>query len=142
MPVTFAQPDVPAFMLAWLATLMPSSPIAGVAVDVGRLDPQADPSTAPRILIEEAGALHHPMAPAYLPFRLSVTVYGRTENQAATILRQFVDLVSRAGPVVLGGVGLWKALDETGPQPRRDPDTTWPARFSVLALYMADVTGL
>lgn len=140
MTVVLAQPDVLAFVMGWLATLLPSSSISDMAVDAGILDPSADPTQHPRLLIEEAGALHHSLAPAYLPFRVTFTVYARTENQAATYLRKTIDLINRVGPVRLGGVWLGKAVEEVGPQPRRDPDTAWPARFSIVSLYMPDVT--
>jgi hypothetical protein len=37
-------------------------------------------------------------------------------------------------------IGLWRAYDETGPQPSTDPDTSWPTSFGIFDLYMTDRT--
>ena len=110
--------------------------IEGLEIRIGRLENQDEP---PVLLLEDAGWLRSDALPAFLPARVSITAYGRSESEASLLLRAATDILHRAGPRIIAGIGLWKAYDETGPQPRDDPDTRWPARFTVAALYMPDV---
>lgn len=111
--------------------------IDGLDVRIGRLE---NTDTAPVLLLEDAGWIRHDILPTFLPARVSLTAFGRTEAEASLLLRAATDILHRAGPRVIDGVGMWKALDETGPQPRDEPEARWPARFTVMALYMPDVT--
>mgnify|MGYP001216041185 CR=1 FL=1 len=134
-----SQPDVIAFLRALLLELAEGTDIEDVPVRGDRLEPGDNPDTVPVILLEDAGALRGRGVPAYLPYRVMVTAFGRTEKQAADVLRTTTDLLHDYGPLVDDDrVGLWKAFDETGPQPRQEPDTRWAARFSVFALYIPD----
>ena len=133
------QPDVTAFLRSLLLDEASGTPIEDVAIRCDRLEPGDDPDSAPVLLLEEAGAIRDPAVPVYRPFRVMVTAYGRTEKVAGDILRSTTDILHGIGPLVdADGVGLWNAFDETGPQPRQDPETRWPARFCIMDLYMAD----
>ena len=128
------QPDVLTFVRDWLRGESVGTDLAGVAMltydDEGRHAP-------PFVLLEEAGFLRHPEVPAYLPFRLSVTVYARTNREANSLYRTLTDLLHGATNILADdGVGMWLAQDETGPQP--GPEGRWPARMGVFALYMPD----
>lgn len=110
--------------------------IEGVAIRIGRLE---NTDVAPVILLEDAGWLRDATLPVFLPARISVSAYGNTEWEAMLLLRTATDILHRLTNRVIDGVGCWKVFDETGPQPRDDPNTRWPARFTVVALYMPDV---
>lgn len=128
--------DPVAFLMALLAADANGTEIEDVPIRAGRLENADAP---PVLLLEASGWLRHDQLPTLLPARVSVTAYGRTEAEADTLLRAATDIFHRQGPRVIDGVGMWRAFDETGPQPRDEPDTRWPARFSVAALYMPDV---
>lgn len=132
--MTAADPTL--FVKTLLDTDAEDTDIEGVAIRIGRLE-NAD--VPPVILLEDAGWLRDAGLGVFLPARISITAYGRTEAEASSLLRAATDLLHRSGPRVIDGIGMWRAFDETGPQPRDDPDTHWPARFSVTALYMPDV---
>jgi hypothetical protein len=128
------QPDVLTFVRDWLRAQSAGTDLASVAIltyeDEGR-------HTPPFALLEEAGFLRHPEVPAYLPFRLSVTIYARTNREASSLYRTLTDLLHGAVNVLADdGVGFWSAQDETGPQP--GPEGGWPTRTGVVALYMPD----
>jgi hypothetical protein len=72
------------------------------------------------------------------PARIRATCYGTDPRQASRMYRALVAILHRAGPLVRDGVGLFKAFDETGPQPLTDPDTRWDAVFGVFDLHLAD----
>jgi hypothetical protein len=127
-PVLFAQ----TIILADAA----GTDVDGIDVRIGRLE---NTDVPPVILLEDAGWIRSDSLPAFLPARVSVTAYGRSESEASLLLRAAMDILHRAGPRVIDGIGLWRAYDETGPQSRDDPDTRWPARFTVAALFMPDV---
>lgn len=128
-------PEPILFLQAWLGQLAPMTAIAGVPVRVSRLE---DTDKPPAILLENAGELHDRGLPAFLPARVSFTTYGETEDDAMVLYRTVSNLLHRRGPVRIGDVGMWRAFDETGPQPREDPNTNWPAKFGVIDLYMPD----
>lgn len=128
------QPDVLTFIRTWLRSQSAGTDMESVAIltydDEGR-------HTPPFVFMEEAGFLRHPEVPAYLPFRLSVTVYARNNREANSLYRTLTDLLHGATNVLADdGVGMWSAQDETGPQP--GPEGRWPARTGVFALYMPD----
>lgn len=127
-PILFAQ--------AFLQARATGTALEGVAVRVGRAEDSDQP---PFLLLEQAGEIHDRGLPAYLPARVSVTAFGLDEDQAILLYRAASDLFHRVGPVVIDGVGMWKAFDETGPQPREETNTNWSARYGVIAIYMADV---
>lgn len=131
------QPDPIGYVRAVLLQELAVSDDPGPAVRGGRLEPGDEP---PVILLEEAGALRSPTVGIYMPFRVMVTVFGPTDREASDLYRTVTDVMHRRGPEIVDGVGLWRCYDETGPQPRDDPDTRWPARFGILALYLADQT--
>jgi len=130
-----AQPDVLEMVKTWLATVVPGTPLEKVDVrtedDPGTINP-------PWIFLEDAGAIHDAYAPAYLPYRMSVTTYGRTHREAGEMYRALTDLLHGASNVLnpTTRVGFWSAQDETGPQP--GPEGRWPARLGVVALFMPD----
>jgi hypothetical protein len=128
------QPDVLTFLRTWLRAQSVGTDLAGAAIltydDEGR-------HTPPFVFLEEAGHLRHPDVSAYLPYRISVTAYGRSNREANSLYRTLTDLLHGAVNVLADdGVGFWSAQDETGPQP--GPEGRWPARFGVVALYMPD----
>jgi hypothetical protein len=128
------QPDVVEFIKTWLREQSTGTALERTAIltydDDGRHQP-------PFVFLEEAGHLRDPGVPAYLPYRLSVTVYARTNREANSLYRTLTDLLHGATNVLADdGVGFWQATDETGPQP--GPEGRWPARFGVFALYMPD----
>lgn len=128
------QPDVLSFVRDWLRTASDATDLERVAIlvyeDEGRHQP-------PFVLLEEAGFIRHPEVSAYLPFRMSVTVYARTGREANSLYRTLTDLLHGTVNVLADdGVGFWSAQDETGPQP--GPEGRWPARTGVVALYMPD----
>lgn len=128
------QPDVIEFVKAWLREQSVGTTLERTAILTYEDDGHHSP---PYVLLEEAGYVHDAYAPAYLPFRLSVTIYGRTSREAGSLYRTFSDLLHDAHHVLADdGVGMWQATDETGPQP--GPEGRWPARTSVFALYMPD----
>lgn len=130
-------PEPVLFVQALLISLQSGTAIEDVAIRVGRLESEDVP---PVMLLESAGELRHTSVSAFLPARVSFTTYGRTEDEALLLYRATANLLHRRGPTLLDdGVGMWRAFDETGPQPREDPDTTWSARFGVMAIYMPDV---
>jgi hypothetical protein len=123
------QPDVIAFLRDILVD------VVAVPVRGGRAEPDDAP---PFILIEEAGALHDMSLPAYLPFRVAMTCFGSTEREASELWRTTTDTLHRLGPLIEGGVGMLRAYDETGPQPRDQGETRWPARYGIIGLYLVD----
>jgi hypothetical protein len=125
-----AQPDV----IAFLRDLLISEGV-GVEVRGGRGEPDDVP---PFIVLEEAGALRDKSLPAYLPFRVGMTCFGLTEREASELYRTTTDILHRLGPLIENGVGMLRAYDETGPQPRDQAETRWPARYGVIGLYMVD----
>lgn len=124
------QPDVVTFVRDWLAGELPD--IKFVAYE------QIGYETPPFAFLEDAGFLRDRGVPAYLPFRLSVTTFGRTETEAAALYRSVTNRLHNATYVLVDGVGFWGAFDETGSQPRSDPDSKWPARFGITDIYMPD----
>lgn len=128
------QPDVLTFLRDWLRTESAGTDLERAAIliydDEGRHQP-------PYVFLEEAGFLRHPEVAAYLPFRVSVTVYGRTNREANALYRTLTDLLHGTVNVLADdGVGFWLAQDETGPQP--GPEGRWPARTGVVSLSMPD----
>ena len=128
--------DVPAFVKTILELGADGTALEGVSIRVGRLEPADEPPVG---LLETAGAIHDETLPAYLPFRVSMTWYAATPWGADQLYGAATDLLHRAGPLVIDGIGLWRAFDETGPSPRDDANTNWSATFGVVALYMPDV---
>lgn len=128
-------PDVIGYVRTVLLENLAVSDVPSPEVRGGRLEPGDEP---PVILLEEAGALRDPSLPIYAPFRVSVTAYGRTDREASDLYGAVMEVMHRRGPEVVGDVGLWRAYDETGPQPRDDAGTRWPARFGILGLVVAD----
>jgi hypothetical protein len=129
-------PEPILFVQALLEHLAPATAIEDVAVRVGRLEAADAP---PVILLENSGDLRSRNLPVFFPARVSVTAYGRTEDEATLIYRVVSNLLHKRGPTRLGDVAMWRAFDETGMQPREDPHTFWSARFGVMAIYMPDV---
>lgn len=129
------QPDVLAFLQSAISDGLTTSDDPPPPVRNARLEVGDEP---PCVLLEEAGFLRDPSLSMYAPYRVSVTTYGRTEFEASELYRRVTDLLHRRGPEIVDGVGLWRAYDETGSQPRDDPDTRWPARFGIVGLYMPD----
>lgn len=128
------QPDVIGLVATWLRSIAPGSGIEGLPLleheDDGRHQP-------PFALLESAGFLRDPGVPAYLPYRLAITVYGRTGREADTLYRALTDLLHGAVNVLADdGTGFWSAQDETGPQP--GAEGRWPVRTGITALYMPD----
>lgn len=121
-----------------LAVLMDSAgtDLAGIGVRVGRIE-NAD--VPPVLLLEDAGWRNATEVAFFTPARISITAYGRTEAEAALLYRAATDLLPSHSLRVIAGIGSGWAFDETGPQPRDDPDTRWPARFGVAAIYMPTV---
>lgn len=127
--------DVLVFAKALLTLRGSGTLIDGVPIWPYYLEPTAD---LPCILLEEAGAIHEPGVAAYLPFRVAMSAFGATEEVSAALWRVAMFVFHRSGQVTINGVMLGGAFDETGPQPRRDPNTSWPGTWGVIALYMAD----
>ena len=128
------QPDVIEFVKTWLREQSVGTALERMAILTYEDDGHHNP---PYVLLEEAGWIHSAYVPAYLPFRLSVTIYGRTNREAGSLYRTLSDLLHDATNVLADdGVGMWSAQDETGPQP--GPEGRWPTRTSVFALYMPD----
>lgn len=126
-PVLFAQ--------AFLQQFAPDTAIENVPVRVMRLEQDDMP---PALLLEPAGEVHERSLPVFLPARVAVVAYALSADAALLLYRTASDLFHRTGPVLIDGIGLFKAFDETGPQPRDEPNTTWHGVFGVIALYMAD----
>lgn len=130
------QPDVVEYMRTWLETASTGTDLAGtriLAYEGQGYD------TPPFILLEDAGWLRDRGVPAYLPFRLSLTAFGRTRTEAAALYRSATNLIHDAkNQLGSDGVGFWGAFDETGAQPREGPESKWPARFGIIAIYMPD----
>ncbi len=133
--VEVEQPDVIEFMRVWL-----DDQKAGTTLDhtLIRAYEAAGHDEPPFLLLEDAGAVRDRGVPAYLPFRMSLTAFGRTEAEAAALYRSATNLLHDAKNVLVAGFGFWGAFDETGPQPRRDSESRWPARFGIVDLYMPD----
>lgn len=129
-------PEPVLFIQALVASLKAGTAIEDIEFRVGRLEREDAPPVA---LLESAGELRLTAVSAYLPARVQLTTYGRTEDEALLLYRTTANLLHRRGPVVLDGVGAWRIFDETGPQPREDPDTNWSARTGTLDVYMPDV---
>jgi hypothetical protein len=129
------QPDVVEFVRTWLESQAPGTTLAGTRIRAYEAQGHDEP---PYVLLEDAGWLRDRGVPAYLPFRLSVTAFGRTETEAAALYRSVSNLLHDAKNVLVSGVGFWGAFDETGAQPRNDPDSRWPARFGITDIYMPD----
>lgn len=129
------QPDVVTFIKDWMDTQKAGTTLADYLIRAYESQGHDEP---PYIVLEDAGALRDRGVPAYLPYRLSLTAFGRTETEAAALYRSATNLLHDAKNVLVNGVGFWGAFDETGPQPRRDPDSRWPARFGIVDLYMPD----
>jgi len=106
-----------------------------VPVDAYRLEAEGEP---PRIVLKEGGDVHERGVGMLNPARIRATCYGTDPRQASRMYRALVAILHRAGPLVRDGVGLFKAFDETGPQPLTDPDTRWDAVFGVFDLHLAD----
>ena len=128
-------PDVVAFARDLLLEFAPGTPLADAVIRADRLEAGDEP---PAVLLGDSGALRHHTLPAFRPARLTVRTFGQSEEEAAALYRAVSDLLHRLGPLVRGGVGLWAAFDETGPQPSIDPDTRWPIAFGVFDLHVAD----
>ncbi len=129
------QPDLVAFAMRVLADNATGTPIENVAVRGGRSEPGDEP---PFVLLDEAGFIRERGIGMYSPFRLAVTVYGRSEREASGLYRGVTGILHGLGPLTEDGVGVFGIFDETGPSPISDPDTRWPGRFGVLAIYGAD----
>jgi hypothetical protein len=129
------QPDVVEFVRTWLEGEAGGTSLEGTPIRA--YEPQGY-DTPPYVLLEDAGFIRDRGVPAYLPFRLSLTAFGRTETEAAALYRSATNLLHDAKNVLVGGVGFWGAFDETGSQPRNDPGSKWPARFGITDLYMPD----
>jgi hypothetical protein len=129
------QPDVIEFVRTWLEGEAGGTSLEGTRIIAYELAGHDEP---PCVLLEDAGFLRDRGVPAYLPFRLSVTAFGRTETEAAALYRSVTNLLHDAKNVLVAGVGFWGAFDETGSQPRNDPGSKWPARFGITAIYMPD----
>lgn len=128
------QPDVVTFVKTWLRAQSVGTDLEKVAILTYDDDGMHQP---PFVILEEAGWLHSAWVPAYLPFRMSATIYARTNREAGSLYRTLSDLLHGATNILADdGVGMWSAQDETGPQP--GPEGRWPARSSVFALYMPD----
>jgi hypothetical protein len=128
------QPDVVTFVKTWLREEAVGTDLENVAMLVYDDDGRHQP---PFLIFEEAGFLRSAYVPAYLPFRLSATVYARTNREASALYRTLSDLLHGATNILADdGMGMWQATDETGPQP--GPEGRWPARTGVFALYMPD----
>ena len=128
--------DVIGFVKTFLEQRANYTVLDGIPIRGGRLEREDVP---PALLLEPAGALRHESLPAYLPFRVALTAYGRTDREASEVYATATGLLHRAGKVVIDGVAMWDAFDETGPSPRDDASTSWPATYGVVALYMPDV---
>jgi hypothetical protein len=128
-------PDVIGFAVSLLSGIVSGTILAGVPIRGGMLEPGDGP---PAILLEEAGAIHDSGVAAYLPFRVALTTFGVDEETAAAMWREAAFLLHRRRPAVVNGVMAGGIFDETGPQPRRDPGTSWAARWGVFGFYMAD----
>lgn len=127
------QPDVIEFMKTWMRSQSAGSDLEGVSI----IDEDDGLHQPPWIFLEDAGWIRDAGVPAYLPFRLSLTCYGRTNREARRVYRAATDLLHNATNVLgSDGVGFWNAQDETGPQP--GPEGRWPARSGVVAIYMPD----
>lgn len=129
------QPDVVEFVKTWLDAQKPGTTLADTRIQAYDAQGFDEP---PFVLLEDAGWLRDRGVPAYLPFRLSVTAFGRTQTEAAALYRSVTNLLHNARNVLLDGVGFWGAFDESGSQPRQDPESRWPARFGVTDIYMPD----
>lgn len=129
------QPDVPEFMRVWLDAQKAGTSLAGTLIRAYELTGHDEP---PCVLLEDSGWVRDRGLPAYTPFRLSLTTLGRTDKEAATLFRSVTNLMHDAKNVLVNGFGFWGAFDETGPQPRQAPETRWPARFGIVAIYMPD----
>lgn len=114
----------------------PGTDIEAVEIRVGRLE---NTDVPPVILLEDAGWRNATEVAFFNPARVSITTYGRTEAEAKDLYRAATDLLPSHALRVIAGVGTGRAFDETGPQPIDDPDTHWPARFGVAAIYMPTV---
>ena len=128
--------DPIAFLLALLETDAPGTDLEDVPIRVGRIENDDLP---PVVLLEDAGWIGDRYLPVLTPARVSITAYGRSESEASSLLLAARTIYHGQGPRVIDGTGMWKAFDETGPQPRDDPDTHWSARFVVAAIYMPSV---
>jgi hypothetical protein len=129
------QPDVVLFMRTWLDAQKAGTTLAGTVIRDYELQGYDEP---PCVLLEDAGFLRDRGVPAYLPFRLSVTAFGRTETEAAALYRSVTNLLHDAKNQLVDGVGFWGAFDETGSLPRQDSESRWPARFGITDIYMPD----
>ena len=129
-----AQPDVVEFVATGMRTQLPGTAIASVPIVTHDDD---GTHQAPYIFLEDAGFIHDVGVPAYLPFRLSLTAYHRTNALAGALYRAATDILHGAANV-LGSdlVGFWSAEDETGPQP--GPEGRIPARSGITAIYMPE----
>jgi hypothetical protein len=129
------QPDVVEFIRDWLDSQKEGTTLAGTLIRSYDMSGSDEP---PFLLLEDDGHIRDRGVPAYLPFRLSLTAFGRTEKEAAALYRSATNLLHDAKNVLVDGIGFWGAFDETGPQPRREPETRWPARFGIVDIYMPD----
>jgi hypothetical protein len=128
-------PDVPQFVADWLDSVKAGTRLADTRIHAYETPPHDSP---PFVVLDDAGALRDRGVPAYLPYRLSLTATARTETEAAALYRAVTGILHDAKNVLVGDVGFWGAFDETGPQPRNDPGTRWPARFGIVDIYMPD----
>lgn len=129
------QPDVVEFVRTWLENAAPGTSLEGTRVLAYEAQGY---DTPPYILLEDAGWLRDRGVPAYLPFRLSLTTFGKTKTEAAALYRSATNLLHDAKNQLVDGVGFWGAFDETGAQPREGPGSRWPARFGIIDVYMPD----
>ena len=128
--------DSVAFCRAHLAALAAGTQIEAVPV---RASVREDGDEPPFFVMAEGGELAHPTLPLLQPARVELTSWGLTEGQAVTNWRVARALLHRSGPVVIDGVGMFKAFDETGLQrPFQDPDTEWWRAFGVFDLHLVD----
>jgi hypothetical protein len=132
----YDQPDVPEMVRRFFEEVAPGTTLEDVLIRAHDLNGNEEP---PFVLLEEAGAIHSAEVPAYLPFRLALTTFGRTEAEAALLYRRVTSaLHNRTNWLGTDGFGFWQATDETGPQPRNDASASWPARFGITDLFMPD----
>ena len=101
------QPDVPVFVRDWLDSAKVGTSLEPYLI---RAYERLGHDSPPYVLLEDAGAIRDRGVPAYLPFRLSVTAFGRTETEAAALYRSVTNLLHDAKNVLVAGVGFWGRL--------------------------------
>ena len=84
------------------------------------------------VLVERIGPIRRFPRASFFRGRLSVTAFGRTDQEAAALYGAISDVLAGRGPrQSAGGVALYRSEEEVGGQAVLDPDNDQPAERSI-----------